>query len=166
AGERLDRRPRAGDRGARRGPRRRPRLPLRQRPHGRRLRAPAGRARAPEGADPRRPLRAHRGDGRQRDRGMRTAARAADPAVVPERLQDRMYHDDPWIPRDVVEVRERAREVCMRDLAPLAPAIAAGDEVEDGFPWAAFRALGAAGLYAIPFPAPLGPGLEHPAMAT
>ena len=97
---------------------------------------------------------------------MRTAARAADPAVVPERLQDRMYHDDPWIPRDVVEVRERAREVCMRDLAPLAPAIAAGDEVEDGFPWAAFRALGAAGLYAIPFPAPLGPGLEHPAMAT
>jgi butyryl-CoA dehydrogenase len=86
--------------------------------------------------------------------------------AAPERCQDRLYHDDPLVPAEVARVRADARTVCERDLAPLAHAIACGDEVEDGFPWEAFRALAAGGLFRVPFAAPHGLGLEHPAVAT
>jgi butyryl-CoA dehydrogenase len=82
------------------------------------------------------------------------------------RLQDAMYHDDLFLPPEVARIRAEARVACERDLAPLAHAIANGDEVIDGFPWEAFRALAGAGLFQVPFAKPWGLGLEHRAVAT
>lgn len=91
----------------------------------------------------------------------------ADQALttVPERTQDRMWHDL-FLPDDVAHVRSMAREAVAQHLAPVARQIAQTEESRDSFPWSAFNGLAAEGCFAVLFPAPHGAGLEHPMLAT
>jgi alkylation response protein AidB-like acyl-CoA dehydrogenase len=86
-------------------------------------------------------------------------------ALGPARMADSLWHDLAT-PPEVLEVRRTVREVVDTTLSAFSDAIAVGDEVEDGFPFEAFRAMGDAGLFAIPFDAPHGAGLHHRATAT
>lgn len=82
-----------------------------------------------------------------------------------ERAGERLFHDL-FSPPDVLAVRQRVRALAREHLEPIAPAVGQRDEVEDGFPRAAFDLMAGLDLYSIPFAAPHGAGLEHPATAT
>jgi alkylation response protein AidB-like acyl-CoA dehydrogenase len=81
------------------------------------------------------------------------------------RTQDRMTHDV-WLPPEIVELRARARKAVEKRLAPHAREIGAREESKDSFPWEAFRGLADEGLFAVPFGAEFGAGLEHPMLGT
>lgn len=85
--------------------------------------------------------------------------------TTPTRLADRLFHDT-TSPEEIQRLRDHVRIIVDEQLRPLADAIAHGDEVDDGFPAEAFAAMGDAGLFRIPFAAPHGDGLDHPATAT
>jgi alkylation response protein AidB-like acyl-CoA dehydrogenase len=85
-------------------------------------------------------------------------------AEVP-RTQDRMTHDI-WLPAEIVELRTRARKAVENRLAPYAREIGTREESKDSFPWEAFRGLAEEGLFAVPFDADFGAGLEHPMLGT
>lgn len=80
------------------------------------------------------------------------------------RTQDRMWHDL-LMPAETVEVRRRARASVTQHLAPVAGEIGSREESKDSFPWEAFRGLASDGLFAVPFGAEHGGGLEHPMLA-
>jgi alkylation response protein AidB-like acyl-CoA dehydrogenase len=84
------------------------------------------------------------------------------PSTTP-RTQDRMSHDV-WLPAETRDLRARARQAVEQHLAPAARAIGSAEESVESFPWETFRALAGEGLFAVPFEAPYGPGLEHPAL--
>ena len=84
---------------------------------------------------------------------------------APVRNDERLFHDL-FTPDEVQAVRRRVREFAGARLQPLADAIAHGDEVADGFPRRGFDEMAAGGLFGIPFAAPEGDGLRHPATAT
>jgi alkylation response protein AidB-like acyl-CoA dehydrogenase len=81
------------------------------------------------------------------------------------RTQDRIAHDV-WLPEETIGVRERARKAVAAHLAPRAREIGQRTESRDSFPWEAFRGLAGEGLFAVPFDAEFGAGLEHPMLAT
>ncbi|BBY27171.1 acyl-CoA dehydrogenase [Mycolicibacterium sediminis] len=84
---------------------------------------------------------------------------------TPERIADRLYHDDS--PTDVLEVRELVRSMARDVVAPVAARIANGDERIDGFARDVFGALAERGLYRVPFPTAVGgDGRDHPAACT
>ncbi|RYJ07408.1 MAG: acyl-CoA dehydrogenase [Actinomycetales bacterium] len=60
----------------------------------------------------------------------------------------------------------KARKAVATHLAPHARDIGSREESADSFPWEAFRGLASEGLFAVPFGAPFGPGLQHPVLAT
>jgi butyryl-CoA dehydrogenase len=79
---------------------------------------------------------------------------------------DRMYHDT-QSSAETTEVRMRAREFAVTNVAHVASRIASGDEVEDGFPTEVFAAMADEELFKIPFPADVhGAGLARAASAT
>jgi len=86
-------------------------------------------------------------------------------AVWPERRVDGLFHDT-FSPDEVRGVRSHVRKTVDETLKPYVDHIAQSDEVEDGFPHQAFQAMAAADLFRIPFAAPHGAGLTHPATAT
>ena len=92
---------------------------------------------------------------------------AAEQALAgPPRIADRLYHDM-LAPAEIRDLRSRVRSAASRVVAPVAARIANGDERVDGFPRDVFEALGAEGLYRIPFGSDVGgDGLAHPATAT
>lgn len=77
------------------------------------------------------------------------------------RTQDHMSHDV-FMPKETVELRQRARESVARHLAPVAREIGTREESADSFPWVAFRGLASDGLFAAPFGSDYGLGLEYP----
>lgn len=82
------------------------------------------------------------------------------------RASDRLYHDM-LAPTEIQELRQRVREAASRVVAPVAARIANQDERIDGFPRDVFDALGAEGLFGIPFGTDVGgDGLVHPGTAT
>ncbi|MGW1675366.1 acyl-CoA dehydrogenase family protein [Streptomyces sp. NPDC002324] len=81
------------------------------------------------------------------------------------RTQDRVAHDV-WLPDETIEVRARARKAVAAHLAPHARDIGQREESRDSFPWDAFRGLASEGLFAVPFGADFGSGLDHPMLAT
>lgn len=81
------------------------------------------------------------------------------------RTQDRVAHDI-WLPHETVELRMRARKAVASRLAPHARQIGQREESRDSFPWEAFRGLADDGLFAVPFDAAFGAGLEYPMLAT
>jgi alkylation response protein AidB-like acyl-CoA dehydrogenase len=76
-----------------------------------------------------------------------------------------MTHDV-WLPPEIVELRSRARSAVEKRLAPQAREIGMREESADSFPWEAFRGLADEGLFAVPFGADFGAGLEHPMLGT
>lgn len=95
-----------------------------------------------------------------------TEERPAEVVAGPPRIADRLYHDL-LAPAEIVELRARVRGIASRVVAPVAARIANQDERTDGFPRDVFDALGAEGLYRIPFGADVdGDGLAHRATAT
>lgn len=83
----------------------------------------------------------------------------ASPSVP--RTQDRMTHDV-WLPAEIIELRAEARAAVEKRLVPHARQIGQREESADSFPWEAFRGLADEGMFAIPFGADYGRGLEHP----
>jgi alkylation response protein AidB-like acyl-CoA dehydrogenase len=81
------------------------------------------------------------------------------------RTQDRMSHDV-WLPKETREVRTQVREAVARHLAPVAREIGEREESRDSFAWPAFRGLASEGVFALPFEAEYGAGLEFPMLAT
>lgn len=81
------------------------------------------------------------------------------------RAQGWMTHDA-WLPAEVSEVRAKARAAVEKHLVPVARAIGEREESRESFHWPAFRGLASAGLFAVPFAEPYGPGLEHRMLAT
>ena len=81
------------------------------------------------------------------------------------RTQDRMTHDV-WLPAEIVALRERARKAVTDRLVPHAREIGLREESADSFPWEAFRGLADEGLFAVPFDAEFGAGLDHPMLGT
>lgn len=88
---------------------------------------------------------------------------SAAPAVP--RTQDRMAHDV-WLPNEIVDLRSEARTAIERSLVPYARDIGQREEAADSFPWEAFRGLADEGLFAVPFGADFGRGLQHPMLGT
>jgi alkylation response protein AidB-like acyl-CoA dehydrogenase len=80
------------------------------------------------------------------------------------RTQERMSHDL-LLPKEIVELRGRARASVERHLMPVAREIGSREESVDSFPWGAFRGLASDGLFAVPFGAEHGGGYEHPMLA-
>ncbi|MEU2007182.1 MULTISPECIES: acyl-CoA dehydrogenase family protein, partial [unclassified Rhodococcus (in: high G+C Gram-positive bacteria)] len=84
----------------------------------------------------------------------------------PVRQADRLYHDT-QSSAETSEIRTRAREFAAKYVAPAAARIAAGDEVDDGFPFDVFGSMANQKIFEIPFPADVhGAGLTRPASAT
>jgi butyryl-CoA dehydrogenase len=84
----------------------------------------------------------------------------------PRRIADELYHDT-QSPPEIVQLRQRVRDIAARVVAPAAARIAGGDERTDGFPRDVFDGLAAEGLFRIPFGSEVGgDGLAHPATAT
>jgi alkylation response protein AidB-like acyl-CoA dehydrogenase len=92
-----------------------------------------------------------------------TTPSKAIPAVP--RTQDRMTHDV-WLPDEIVELRFQARAAVEQRVVPHAREIGQREESVDSFPWAAFRGLADEGMFAVPFGADYGRGLEHPMLGT
>ncbi|MER6936144.1 acyl-CoA dehydrogenase family protein [Nocardioides sp. NPDC127514] len=85
---------------------------------------------------------------------------------APARQMDRLYHDM-QSSIETLAIRDRARTFANAHVAPVAARIAAGDEVDDGFPSDVFTAMAEERLFEIPFPADVGgAGLTRPASAT
>ncbi len=91
----------------------------------------------------------------------------ADTATAPvvPRTQEQMAHDV-WLPDEIVELRAQARAAVERRLVPHAREIGQREESVESFPWEAFRGLADEGLFAVPFGADYGRGLEHPMLGT
>lgn len=81
------------------------------------------------------------------------------------RTQDRMTHDV-WLPDEIVALRSEARTAVEKAVAPYAREIGQARESVGSFPWAAFRGLADEGMFAVPFGADYGRGLEHPMLGT
>lgn len=94
-----------------------------------------------------------------------TVADTTRAAPVVPRTQERMTHDV-WLPEEIVELRAQARAAVESRLVPHAREIGQREESVDSFPWEAFRGLADEGLFAVPFGAEFGRGLEHPMLGT
>ncbi|MCU1449846.1 MAG: putative acyl-CoA dehydrogenase [Acidimicrobiales bacterium] len=81
------------------------------------------------------------------------------------RTQDRIWHDI-GLPPGVAHVRAMVREAVATHLAPAAREMGQREEARDAFAWKPFRGLADAGVFALPFAEPFGPGLSHPLLAT
>jgi alkylation response protein AidB-like acyl-CoA dehydrogenase len=85
---------------------------------------------------------------------------------IPPRQQPILYHDL-MAPDEVLAIREEVRRFCDDKLAPVAWEIGHREETKDNFPLTLFRQMADAGLFRIPFSAPIGGrGLKHAATAT
>ncbi len=85
--------------------------------------------------------------------------------ALPARTQDRMTHDL-WLPDEIVELRTEARAAVEKAVLPHAREIGHRRESVDSFPWTAFRGLADQGMFAVPFGADYGRGLQHPMLGT
>ncbi|MGW5105968.1 acyl-CoA dehydrogenase family protein [Nocardia sp. NPDC004123] len=95
-----------------------------------------------------------------------TIANETTATQAPARQSDRLYHDLLSSP-ETTDIRARARRFAAEFVAPAAVRIAAGDEVDDGFPFDVFGAMATQKIFEVPFPADVhGTGLTRPASAT
>jgi alkylation response protein AidB-like acyl-CoA dehydrogenase len=81
------------------------------------------------------------------------------------RTQDRIWHDV-GLPAETVELRGEVRFAIEKAVTPYAAEIGQREETADSFPWKAFRGLADAGVFAIPFGADFGRGLQYPLLGT
>jgi alkylation response protein AidB-like acyl-CoA dehydrogenase len=86
--------------------------------------------------------------------------------VLPPRMQDKLYHDM-ILPQETLEIRNKAREFAVREVAPVGYEIAHKEENRQSFPSDVFYKLAKEGFYKIPFPKEVGGlGLKYPVCAT
>ena len=86
--------------------------------------------------------------------------------MLPARMQDKLYHDM-LLPEETLEIRRKAREFAVRELAPVSFEIAHQEEKKEHFPLGIFRRLAEEDFFKIPFPKKVGGlGLEYPVCAT
>lgn len=85
---------------------------------------------------------------------------------LPPRMQGILYHDLIFS-KETLEVRKKAREFAMREIAPIAYEIAHQDEKRENFPSDVFYKLAEDDLFKIPFPKEVGgSGLQYPVCGT
>ncbi len=85
---------------------------------------------------------------------------------LPPRMQDQLYHEM-ILPEETLEVRAKAREFAVREIAPRAYEIAHTEESRDSFPWDIFRKMAEEDFFKIPYPSEVGGlGLKYPCCAT
>jgi butyryl-CoA dehydrogenase len=81
-------------------------------------------------------------------------------------MQDHLYHDIA-LPRETMEIRAKAREFAIREIAPRAYEIAHTQESRESFAWDVFRKLAEEDFFKIPYPQEAGGlGLKYPCSAT
>ena len=86
--------------------------------------------------------------------------------VLPPRMQDRLYHDM-MLPGEAIDIRKKAREFAVKQVAPIGYQIAHTEETKDTFPLEIFRSLAQEDFFRIPFPKEFGGlGLKYPVCAT
>lgn len=93
----------------------------------------------------------------------RTAIPGPGPEVV--RTQEHMSHDV-GLPAETLQLRGEARAAVEKRLVPYAREIGQREESVESFPWDAFRGLAEEGLFAVPFGADYGRGLDYPVLGT
>jgi alkylation response protein AidB-like acyl-CoA dehydrogenase len=86
--------------------------------------------------------------------------------ALPKRMQDKLYHDL-IMPEETREVRTRAREFSIREVAPVALEIGQQEESKKNFPSGVFYKLAEEDFFRIPFSKEVGGiGLKYPVCAT
>jgi len=86
--------------------------------------------------------------------------------ALPPRMQDRLYHDM-ILPGEAIDIRKKAREFAIKQVAPIGYQIAHTEETKDAFPLEIFRSLAQEDFFRIPFPEEFGGlGLKYPVCAT
>ncbi len=86
--------------------------------------------------------------------------------ALPPRMQDILYHDM-ILPKETQEIRKKAREFAVREIAPVAYEIAHREEKRENFPSDIFNKLSKEDFFKIPFPKEVGGlGLKYPVSAT
>lgn len=86
--------------------------------------------------------------------------------ALPPRMQDVLYHDM-ILPEETLEIRKKAREFAVREIAPMAFEIGTQEEKKENFPSEIFQKMGQEGFFKIPFSKEVGGlGLEYPVCAT
>ena len=86
--------------------------------------------------------------------------------ALPPRMQDRLYHDM-ILPGEAIDIRKKARDFAIKQVAPIGYQIAHTEETKDTFPLEIFRSLAQEDFFRIPFPKEFGGlGLKHPVCAT
>jgi butyryl-CoA dehydrogenase len=86
--------------------------------------------------------------------------------ALPPRMQDRLYHDM-ILPGEAIDIRKKAREFAIKQVAPIGYQIAHTEETKDTFPLEIFRSLAEEDFFRIPFPKEFGGlGLKYPVCAT
>lgn len=87
-------------------------------------------------------------------------------ATAPVRRADTLFNDA-WLPEETRRIRQQVRAFADEVLRPAAHRLNTTPESREAFPEAEFKAMAAAGLYKIPYPADVGGlGLEFPTLAT
>jgi len=86
--------------------------------------------------------------------------------ALPPRMQDILYHDM-ILPEETQEIRKKAREFAVREIAPVAYEIAHKEEKRENFPYDIFNKLAKEDFFKIPFPKEVGGlGLKYTVSAT
>ena len=86
--------------------------------------------------------------------------------VLPLRMQDKLYHDM-ILPKETLEIRKKAREFAVREIAPVGYQIAHIEESKENFPSDVFYKLAKEDFYKVPFSKEVGGlGLKYPVCAT
>ena len=87
-------------------------------------------------------------------------------SVLPLRTQDILYHDLIF-PEETLNIRKKAREFTVKEIAPVAHEIANMEEERENFPSHVFYKLAENELFKIPFPKEAGGlGLKYPVCGT
>ena len=85
---------------------------------------------------------------------------------LPSRMQDKLFHDM-ILPEETQEIRKKAREFAVREIAPVGYEIAHKEESKESFPLDVFHKLAKEDFYRIPFAKEVGGlGLKYPVCAT
>lgn len=86
--------------------------------------------------------------------------------TLPPRIYDQLYHDI-ITSEETLEIRKKAREFAVREIAPRSYQIAQQEEKKESFPQDIFLKLAKEDFFRIPFPKEVGGmGLKYPVCAT
>jgi len=86
--------------------------------------------------------------------------------TLPTRMMDQLYHDL-ILREETQEIRKKARDFAVKEIAPVGHAIANQDEKKENFPYKVFDKLAENDFFKIPFPQEVGGlGLKYPVCAT